>query len=129
MYLYYAIFSYEDGAYNISFPDLPGCLTFGSDMQEALHMAKDALEGYLIVLEDDKDGIPVASEPQNIELAKGDLLIPIEANTKLARIKEQSILTKKTLTIPKYLDELGTKEKINFSALPTESLKEKLDAK
>lgn len=126
MYLYYAIFSPENGAYNVSFPDLTGCLTFGSDMQEALYMAKDALEGYLIVLEDDKDGIPVASEPQNIELDKGDLLIPIEANTNLARMKEESQLIKKTLTIPKYLDTLARQNKINFSSLLTESLKDKL---
>ena len=36
---------YEDakeGGYVVSFPDLPGCLTCGETMEEALAMAEDA---------------------------------------------------------------------------------------
>lgn len=32
----------EEGGYVVSFPDLPGCLTCGETMEEALAMAEDA---------------------------------------------------------------------------------------
>lgn len=37
----------EDKSYFVEFPDLPGCLTEGHDMEEAEHNAKEALTGYL----------------------------------------------------------------------------------
>ncbi|WP_427180322.1 type II toxin-antitoxin system HicB family antitoxin [Paenibacillus sp. TC-CSREp1] len=46
-YQYYAIFNFAEDGINVSFPDLPGCLTYGHSIEEALIMAKDALELYL----------------------------------------------------------------------------------
>lgn len=47
---YPALFEWDedDKAYNVSFPDLPGCLTFGETREEAERMAADALSGYLM---------------------------------------------------------------------------------
>ena len=126
MYLYYAIFSYEDGAYNVSFPDLYGAFTFGDTMSDALHMAKDLLEGWLVVAEDEEDEIPVPSEPKDIKIEDGELLIPIEANLAIARAKFENKLIKKTLTIPKYINMMAEEANINFSATLTDVLKEKL---
>ncbi|MDP2704296.1 MAG: type II toxin-antitoxin system HicB family antitoxin [bacterium] len=45
---YYAIFDpAEEGGYNISFPDFPGCVTFGKTFEEARQMAKEVLELWL----------------------------------------------------------------------------------
>jgi len=41
------IHSKADKAFNVEFPDLPGCLTYGSTLDEALKNAKEALDGYL----------------------------------------------------------------------------------
>ena len=125
-YLYYAVFDYEDGNYNVSFPDLPGCLTFGETMSEALRMAKDALEGHLLVMEDYKDDIPNPSEPADIALTENSLLIPIEVDTQLVRFKEENKSIKKTLTIPKYLNILGEENGINFSQLLKDALEQRL---
>ncbi len=47
---YPALFEWDDAdkAYNVSFPDLPGCLTFGETREEAEFMAQDALSGYIM---------------------------------------------------------------------------------
>lgn len=37
----------DDRAYLVEFPDLPGCLTYGSTKAEALANAEEALSGYL----------------------------------------------------------------------------------
>lgn len=126
MYLYPALFEKEGHSYNVSFPDLPGCLTFGDSMAEALHMAQDALEGYLIILEDDKEVIPSPSNPFTILARNNQIVVPVEANTALAREKEETKLIKKTLTIPSYLNRLANDSGINFSATLTDALKEKL---
>ena len=126
MVLYYTIFNPEGPQFNVTFPDLPELFTSGNNMPDALHMAKDALEGYLLWLEDENEPFPPASEYDEISLPKGDLLIPIEANLEVARLKENTKMIKKTLTIPNYVNALAEKEGINFSQTLTEVLKEKL---
>lgn len=127
MYLYYAIFEAEGEAFNVSFPDIDGGFTFGDNMHDALYMAKDLLEGWLILAEDDGETFPQTSDPDDIKLEPGQLLIPVEANLKVARAKYEAQLSKKTLTIPKYLNILAEENGINFSATLTEALKEKLE--
>ncbi len=36
-----------DGTYTVIVPSLPGCLTFGRTVEEALAMAKEAIEGFV----------------------------------------------------------------------------------
>ena len=36
-----------DGTYTVIVPSLPGCLTFGHTVEEALEMAKEAIEGFI----------------------------------------------------------------------------------
>lgn len=125
--LYYAIFEVDDdGAVNVSFPDLQGAYTFGSDMHEALAMAKEVAAGWLINAEDDGEELPVATDFKSIEVPKGSLLVPIEVDLDFYRKKFDSTPIKKTLTIPTYLNDLGNKAGINFSQTLTEALKEKL---
>ncbi|MGY4104970.1 type II toxin-antitoxin system HicB family antitoxin [Ignavigranum ruoffiae] len=126
MYLYYAVFTKENNQYNVHFPDLAGAYTFGNDMTDALAMAKDLLEGWLLVAENEHDKIPQASEPESLKIEPDELLIPIQVDLKLAREKHEAKLIKKTLTIPKYLNDIAVSYNINFSQTLTEALKEKL---
>lgn len=42
---YTAVFTKEkDGRYSVSFPSLPGCVTFGNDLDHAQEMAQEVLE-------------------------------------------------------------------------------------
>ena len=36
-----------DGRYSVSVPALPGCLTWGEHLPEALRMAQEAIEAYV----------------------------------------------------------------------------------
>lgn len=45
---YIAVFTKEkDNRYSVSFPDLPGCVTFGNNLKHAQKMAKEVLELWL----------------------------------------------------------------------------------
>jgi antitoxin HicB len=48
----------EDRAYLVEFPDLPGCLTEGKTIEEAVQNAKEALTGYLASVFDRNLKIP-----------------------------------------------------------------------
>lgn len=65
MYYYFAQFlpdKEQPGVYNVSFPDLPGCDTFGTGMDGAMQAAMDALTGYLEVEMDRGETLPEASD-------------------------------------------------------------------
>ncbi len=36
-----------EGGYTVTVPTLPGCITFGSDITEAITMAREAIELYI----------------------------------------------------------------------------------
>ncbi|TXT64256.1 MAG: hypothetical protein BAJALOKI1v1_590016 [Promethearchaeota archaeon] len=47
-----------EGGYTVIVPSLPGCITFGEDIEEALKMAKEAILLYLESLQAHKEEIP-----------------------------------------------------------------------
>ncbi len=51
----------EGHGYTVTVPLLPGCVTEGDTVDEALEMAKEAIELYVEVLQD--EGQPVPQEP------------------------------------------------------------------
>ena len=62
MRTYYAVFVPDAGGkVAVWFPDVPGCQTWGENMERAFVHAMDALEGHLEALADDDDPIPVSS--------------------------------------------------------------------
>ena len=64
MIAYPALFEYddEDKVYNVRFPDLPGCLTYGETIHEAKGMAREALTGFLQSIDARKLKIPNPSK-------------------------------------------------------------------
>lgn len=52
----------QEGGYIAHVPVLPGCSTQGETFEEAKENAKDAIAGYIEVLREDGDEIPIESE-------------------------------------------------------------------
>ena len=48
--VYPAIFHKEDGSYWVEFPDLMGCYTYGTTIQETMEAAQESLGAYLLTL-------------------------------------------------------------------------------
>ena len=53
------VFSPGDECYVVNIPELPGCMTHGETQEEALKMAREAIEGYLEALVKHGDPLPV----------------------------------------------------------------------
>ena len=44
-----------EGGFTVTVPTLPGCITYGRDLDEAKTMAKDAISAYIISLKGERD--------------------------------------------------------------------------
>lgn len=58
---YPAVIVPNDGKFSVFFPDLPGCLPWGENLEEALADAVDGLASFLEVSADEGDPIPAPS--------------------------------------------------------------------
>ena len=47
-----------EGGYTVSVPALPGCISFGENVDEAISMAKEAIELYIEELQSRGEAIP-----------------------------------------------------------------------
>ncbi|WP_440894956.1 type II toxin-antitoxin system HicB family antitoxin [Amphibacillus sp. Q70] len=131
-YLFPAIFdpgTDNSPGYTVTFPDLPGCITEGSNMSEALFMARDVLGGFLYGMEEDNETIPNPTPPSEVILPENAFVSLIEVRTDFVRDIMQNKAVKKTLTIPKWLNDVAEEENINFSHLLQFALKEELNIK
>ena len=55
----------EEGGYTVLVPSLPGCVTYGDTMDEAVSMAKEAIELYVESLH--QHGEPIPTEQHMFE--------------------------------------------------------------
>jgi antitoxin HicB len=51
-----------EGGYTVLVPSLPGCVTYGSDFEESLEMAKEAIKLYIESLKAHGEEIPVEND-------------------------------------------------------------------
>jgi predicted RNase H-like HicB family nuclease len=48
----------DDGSYSVYVPDLPGCISTGDTVDEALRMIREAIQGHLQLLREQGEPIP-----------------------------------------------------------------------
>jgi predicted RNase H-like HicB family nuclease len=58
-----------EGGYTVNVPSLPGCITYGDNVNHAMEMAKEAIEGYLVILKEQGEKIPDDSNSLEYSLA------------------------------------------------------------
>ena len=60
MQLTYKILLHKEpeGSYTVSVPALPGCITFGETIEQAIQMAREAIELYIEELQERGEEIP-----------------------------------------------------------------------
>ena len=125
-YIYPCVVYEEDGVYYADFRDFNGCFTDGESLEELIINVKDVLEGTLFTLLKNNLEIP---EPtmKKIELKGNEFLVYVDVwlTPIINKIKNQTV--KKTLTIPKWLNDEAEKRSVNFSSLLQTALKQYLD--
>lgn len=112
----------REGAYAVVVPDLPGCVSGGDTLAEAILMAMDAASGWVLdELEDGREA-PSASPLENVIPEPGGfvnmLVLDMDSYTEKFGKKE----VRESLTIPAWLNTFAENNHINFSQVLQESL-------
>jgi predicted RNase H-like HicB family nuclease len=82
-------------SYGVSFPDVPGCVSAGDTLDEALANASEALAGHLALMRADGDPIPKA---RSLEAIKADRALADDLEGALVRrVEEQRVLRRAVL--------------------------------
>lgn len=120
-YVYPAIFHpNEDGSFTITYPDLPGCISEGKSLGNAMYMSQAALTQWIEYSVDKKQEIPSASQPQIIATAPGEFVNLIRADVKDGRA------VKRTVSIPKWMDDKVSESGLSLSRVLQDALKDRL---
>jgi len=122
-YFFPAVFDVAGDGISIEFPDLPGCLPCGHTTEEAISNAKEAMALHLFGMEEDGDPIPEPTEITKLHLGENRFVAMIEAWMPPFRDEMKNKAVKKTLTIPKWLDDLSVENNVNFSHILQDALK------
>ncbi len=121
-YVYPAIFHpNEDGSYTITYPDLPGCISEGKSLGNAIYMAQSALTQWIEYLTDKKQPIHLASDFDSVEIIQGEFINLIRVDIK------DSHAVKRTVSIPKWMDDKVIESGLSLSRVLQDALKEKLN--
>ncbi|MCF1676252.1 type II toxin-antitoxin system HicB family antitoxin [Tetragenococcus halophilus] len=142
---YPALFYYDAAAqakYFVTFPDFENSATQGKNIQDALEMASEYLGIIVADLIDTQNHVPSSSDINILDLKENDPF-KNDDDFQLEYDPEKSFITmiyvninnylgsqnpvKKTLTIPKWADDLGKKHSLNFSKTLEDAIVEKVN--
>lgn len=114
---------WDDGdGYTVTVPDLPGCVTQGATLADAILMAQDAASGWVLDELEDGNQVPPAHQAMELHAQEGDfvnlLVLDMDAYAELHGNKA----VRKNLTIPAWLNTFAEKQNINFSKVLQDTL-------
>lgn len=130
-------FDKKTQGYYVYFPDLKSSGTQGSDLNEAMVMASEYLGMYVASLVEDVETVPKPSAINEIDLSiafpftdDAELVASYELSksfvsmvvTNVEEYLDAQELVKKTLTIPKWANDLAVRKGYNFSKILTDAI-------
>ena len=129
-YTYTAILTpTEDGVeYYARVPDLPGCVTTGDTIEDAIEQITDAASGWLVVAEDHGDPIPAATPQHKLHHEPNCELSLIQIDTIAYRAMTDTRAVRKNVSLPAWMAYLADKRGINCSQVLQDSLRIRLES-
>jgi len=125
-YTYAAILDFSDkDAIDITFPAFDG-MTCATPEEDYVEAAQDWLALTILDMEESGENPPADVRAEDISLETHQKLVYINVWMPYHRSKVKETYTKKTLTIPVWLDLLAKQNNVNFSETLVNALKAKL---
>lgn len=129
-YTYTATFTPKENGngYYCRVPDLPGCITTGRSLEDAIEQITDAASIWLVANED--EGLPIAPPTPQDQLPHEDGMIfsVVRIDTLAYRAQIDTRAVRKNVSLPAWLANLADKRGINCSQVLQEGLLAKLGA-
>lgn len=125
--VYPAVFTQciEKEGFTVVVPDLPGCVSEGDSLADAIEMGTDAASGWVLDKLEEGNNIPATSDLADIEVEDGSFKSLIVLDMDAYSEKYGTKVVRKNITIPAWLNTYGEKNNINFSKVLQEALLKK----
>ena len=127
-YVFTATFKIDGNKVYARVPDLPGCITTGKDLEDAIAQITDAASGWLCVAEDEELPIVEPSSQADIAHDPDDILSLIQVDTIAYRAATDTRAVRKNVSLPAWMANLADKKGINCSQVLQEGLLAKFGA-
>ncbi len=120
--VYEAIFTpFEKGdGFTVEVPDLPGCVTEGDTLAEAIEMGQDAASGWILTELEEGNDYPKPSDHVIVPEGSFSNYLVLDMDDYSERYGSKSV--RKNITIPAWLNTYGEKNNVNFSKVLTDAL-------
>lgn len=112
----------KKGGYTVEVPDLPGCVSEGDSLADAILMATDAASGWVLDELEEGNSVPQASPVEKITPDAGGFvsILVLDMDAYAEKYGEKAV--RKNLTIPAWLNAFAEKNHINFSQVLQDTL-------
>ena len=122
--VYPAIFTpcEDSNGYTVEIPDLPGCVTEGNSLIDAIEMGVDAASGWILDEMEDGNPYPAPSSYASVPCPSGSFvtLLILDMDSYAEKYGAKSV--RKNITIPAWLNSYGEKNHVNFSKVLQDAL-------
>lgn len=115
-------FEGKQGGFTVEVPDLPGCVSGGDTLAEAILMGTDAASSWVLDELEDGKPAPQASPLEKITPEPGSFvsMLVLDMDAYAEKYGEKAV--RKNLTIPAWLNTFAENNHINFSQVIQDSL-------
>lgn len=112
----------EKPGFTVFVPDLPGCVTEGPTLADAILMAEDAASGWVLDELEDGNTAPEASTLSDLPVKDGEFanLLVLDMDSYAERYGNKAV--RKNLTIPAWLNTFAERRNVNFSQVLQDAL-------
>lgn len=117
----------DNGEYCCRVPDLPGCVTTGDGLGDAIEMVNDAAGEWLIASEDDGMDIPCPTSIEDMDIPGGAIITIVQVDTDQRRKQEDTEEIPVTINVPKWMVYIAQREGVNLSKVLQKGLLKKLN--
>ncbi|WP_124728821.1 type II toxin-antitoxin system HicB family antitoxin [Staphylospora marina] len=126
-YVYPVVFEQAENNVSFYFPDFPGTAGSDKNIVKGIDRARDLLGHEIARYERQGKELPTPSDPKDIELYDStDRIVFIDVWVPPYRDAEANKAVKKTVTLPKWLNDAGDAAGLNFSQLLQTAVKQAL---
>ena len=122
--IYPAVFyPFENGnGYTVEVPDLPGCVSEGDSLADAILMGTDAASGWILDELEDGNPIPEASRVEDLQPEKGGIinLLVLDMDSYAEKYGEKAV--RKNISIPAYMNTFAEANGLSLSKVMREAI-------
>ena len=120
--IYPAIFTpFEEGdGFTVEVPDLPGCITEGDNLIEAIEMGTDAASGWILGEIEDGNSFPAANMGLKAPTGSFVNLLVLDMDSYAEQYGSKAV--RRNITVPAWLDTYAQKNHLSLSKVVQDSL-------